>query len=292
MFLLFSFVIAAVTFTAWRRATRTQTEQVLSQTNTVLQRLAELEARVDATKITVSQLGERLERPRRPHRPAPALARLPDGHPPRQGRRLARGADVRLRTVARGGRVGAAPARPAGCRHVAKLQHSAYRFDTGTASTFRNARSRGGAHAPIPRVQPTQCISDSIVMNKRKPGTAHAHHPPWRAAARKHARRRRVEHNAAPSGAFALAAECTVADASSLKIGPRQACSTSRQPVTLDISARAAHRHRGPAGPRRLRPRARVGRAAQVQWRGRAPAFDAAARLLGLHRMLKLPPRG
>jgi hypothetical protein len=63
VFLLFSFIIAAVTFTAWRRATRTQTEQVISQTNTVLQRLSELEARVDATKITVCELGERLERP-------------------------------------------------------------------------------------------------------------------------------------------------------------------------------------------------------------------------------------
>jgi len=62
-FLLFSFIIAAVTFTAWRRATRTQTEHVISQTNTVLQRLAALEACVDATKITVSELGERLERP-------------------------------------------------------------------------------------------------------------------------------------------------------------------------------------------------------------------------------------
>jgi hypothetical protein len=63
VFLLFSFVLAAITFTAWRRATRAQTDQVLAQTNTVLQRLAALEARVDATKFTVSQLGERLERP-------------------------------------------------------------------------------------------------------------------------------------------------------------------------------------------------------------------------------------
>jgi len=63
VFLLFSFIIAAVTFTAWRRATRTQTDQVISQTNTVLQRLSELEARVDATKITISELGNRLERP-------------------------------------------------------------------------------------------------------------------------------------------------------------------------------------------------------------------------------------
>lgn len=63
VFLLFSFVVAAFAFTAWRRATQAQTERVISQTNTVLQRLASLEARVDATKITLSQLGERLERP-------------------------------------------------------------------------------------------------------------------------------------------------------------------------------------------------------------------------------------
>jgi len=75
--LLFSFIVAAVTFTAWRRATRVQTEQVLSQTNTVLRRLAELEARVDATKITISQLGDRLERPAAPatgHSPGYQLA--------------------------------------------------------------------------------------------------------------------------------------------------------------------------------------------------------------------------
>lgn len=63
VFLLFSFVVAAIAFTAWRRATQTQTEQVLAQTNTVLERLAALEARVDATKLTLSQLGDRLERP-------------------------------------------------------------------------------------------------------------------------------------------------------------------------------------------------------------------------------------
>ena len=63
VFLLFSFVVAAFAFNAWRRATQAQTERVIDQTNTVLQRLASLEARVDATKITLSQLGERLERP-------------------------------------------------------------------------------------------------------------------------------------------------------------------------------------------------------------------------------------
>jgi Protein of unknown function (DUF2802) len=74
VFLLFSFVLAAYAFTAWRRATQIQTEQVLSQTNTVLQRLAALEARVDATKVTISQLGDRLERPAAVTSPNPASA--------------------------------------------------------------------------------------------------------------------------------------------------------------------------------------------------------------------------
>ncbi|MGH8299360.1 MAG: DUF2802 domain-containing protein [Steroidobacteraceae bacterium] len=62
VFLVFSFIVAAISFTAWRRATRRQTEEVLSQTQIVLQRLAELEARVDATRITVTDLAERLDR--------------------------------------------------------------------------------------------------------------------------------------------------------------------------------------------------------------------------------------
>jgi uncharacterized protein DUF2802 len=66
VFLLFSFVVAAFAFNSWRRATQAQTDQVLHQTNTVLQKLAELEARVDATKITLSRLGDRLERPAPP----------------------------------------------------------------------------------------------------------------------------------------------------------------------------------------------------------------------------------
>ena len=63
VFLVFSFIVAAISFTAWRRATRRQTAEVLSQTQLVLQRLAELEARVDVTRCAIAQLGERLERP-------------------------------------------------------------------------------------------------------------------------------------------------------------------------------------------------------------------------------------
>src|SRR5215469_3957161 len=74
VFLVFSFVVAAVSFTAWRRATRRQTAEVLAQSQLVLQRLAELEARVDAARAAVAQLGERLERPAAP---APAHTASP-----------------------------------------------------------------------------------------------------------------------------------------------------------------------------------------------------------------------
>ncbi len=63
VFLVFSFIMAAVTFTAWRRSAHAQTQQVIEHANLVLQRLAHLEARVDATKLSVSELGERVERP-------------------------------------------------------------------------------------------------------------------------------------------------------------------------------------------------------------------------------------
>jgi hypothetical protein len=62
VFLVFSFVIAAISFTAWRRATRRQTDEVLAQSGLVLQRLAELEARLDAVRGAVGGLGERLDR--------------------------------------------------------------------------------------------------------------------------------------------------------------------------------------------------------------------------------------
>jgi alkylation response protein AidB-like acyl-CoA dehydrogenase len=73
VFLVFSFVIASISFTAWRRATRRQTAEVLSQTQIVLQRLGELEARLDATRSAVTQLGERLDRPAAPV-PAPSAS--------------------------------------------------------------------------------------------------------------------------------------------------------------------------------------------------------------------------
>jgi len=63
VFLVFSFIVAAISFTGWRRATRRQTAEVLSQTQLVLQRLAELESHVAATRAAIAQLGERMDRP-------------------------------------------------------------------------------------------------------------------------------------------------------------------------------------------------------------------------------------
>ncbi|MFZ1869306.1 MAG: hypothetical protein WAU49_12560, partial [Steroidobacteraceae bacterium] len=58
VFLVFSFVVAAISFTAWRSATRRQTAEVLAQSQIVLQRLAELETRVETTRTLVAALGE------------------------------------------------------------------------------------------------------------------------------------------------------------------------------------------------------------------------------------------
>jgi alkylation response protein AidB-like acyl-CoA dehydrogenase len=63
VFLLFSFALAAVAFTRWRRVAQAHTAQRQANHEVVLQRLADLEARVVATNVTVSQLSERLERP-------------------------------------------------------------------------------------------------------------------------------------------------------------------------------------------------------------------------------------
>ncbi len=89
------------------------------------------------------------------------------------------------------------------------------------------------------------------------------------------------------SGAFAVAAECTVADAGALKSGLSKLLAES-DAVTLDIGA---VQRIDTAGLQVIatfvRERASLGRA--VEWRGTAPALTAAAKLLGLSALLKLP---
>jgi hypothetical protein len=61
VFLVFSFVLAASAFTAWRRATRKQTEQILAQSEAVLQRLGALEARLESAAAALTRIDERVE---------------------------------------------------------------------------------------------------------------------------------------------------------------------------------------------------------------------------------------
>jgi hypothetical protein len=71
VFLVFSFVLATIAFVRWRRATLAQTEIVLANHAVVLQRLQDLESRVDATNVTVSQLRERIRNPQQVASPTP-----------------------------------------------------------------------------------------------------------------------------------------------------------------------------------------------------------------------------
>ncbi len=63
VFLVFSFFLAAVTFSAWRRATRRQTEQVLAQNQLLLEQLTDMRNTLAATAQTVTQLTERIDQP-------------------------------------------------------------------------------------------------------------------------------------------------------------------------------------------------------------------------------------
>ncbi|HTX04430.1 MAG TPA: STAS domain-containing protein [Steroidobacteraceae bacterium] len=87
-------------------------------------------------------------------------------------------------------------------------------------------------------------------------------------------------------GSLTLAAECTVAEAESLKAQLVRRLDEAG-PVTVDVSA---VQRIDTAGLQLLaafvRDRRTAGRA--VQWRGRAAALDSAAGLLGLRDMLEL----
>lgn len=84
-----------------------------------------------------------------------------------------------------------------------------------------------------------------------------------------------------------MAAECTVADAGSLKAGLAKLLDESGV-VTLDIGA---VQRIDTAGLQVITTfvRERESHGRQVQWRGNAPAISNAAKLLGLSALLKLP---
>jgi type II secretory pathway component PulM len=60
--LVFAFAFAAITFDGWRRATRRQSQQILSHSQALLQQLTALDARVNATAGAIRRLDERIER--------------------------------------------------------------------------------------------------------------------------------------------------------------------------------------------------------------------------------------
>ena len=88
-------------------------------------------------------------------------------------------------------------------------------------------------------------------------------------------------------GTFTVAADCTVADAGTLKSGLAKLLDDEGV-VALDISA---VQRIDTAGLQVIATfvRERDSHGRQVEWRGEAPALTAAARLLGLTSLLKLP---
>jgi phospholipid transport system transporter-binding protein len=89
------------------------------------------------------------------------------------------------------------------------------------------------------------------------------------------------------SNTLALAAECTVADAGSLK-EHLAALLNEPQAITLDITAlQRIDTAALQVITAFVRERAGLGR--QVEWQGTAPVLATAARLLGLGSLLKLP---
>jgi phospholipid transport system transporter-binding protein len=117
-------------------------------------------------------------------------------------------------------------------------------------------------------------------MNKRKPAAA------TRATRRGRPARTSPAAGTEPKTAFAMAAECTVADAGSLKMGLAKLLNEPGT-VTLDISA---VQRIDTAGLQVIAAfvRERESHGRQVLWRGEAPAMSNAARLLGLGELLKL----
>ena len=120
-----------------------------------------------------------------------------------------------------------------------------------------------------------------MAMNKRKEGAA-----PRTTRRGRAAKTPGAVTDKTGSGEFAVAAECTVADASTLKAGLARLLDDSGV-VTLDVSA---VQRIDTAGLQVLATfvRERESRGRQVEWHGTAPALSAAAKLLGLSSLLKL----
>lgn len=67
--LVFAFAFAALTFGAWRRATRLQSEHLATHSQSLTEQLSALDARVNATATAIRRLDERIERQAQPGAP-------------------------------------------------------------------------------------------------------------------------------------------------------------------------------------------------------------------------------
>ena len=123
-----------------------------------------------------------------------------------------------------------------------------------------------------------------IFMKKRKQGTRVPRAP---ARARAKSRNRRSAARPSPAGSFVLSADCTVAESGALKSALLEVLDEST-PVTLDIGE---VQRIDTAGMQLIAAfvRERESQGLKVRWRGSAPAFTSAARLLGVAPVLRLP---
>lgn len=64
--MMFAFAVAALSFDGWRRATRRQSQHILTNSQTLAQQLSALDARVNATATAVRRLDQRIERQAQP----------------------------------------------------------------------------------------------------------------------------------------------------------------------------------------------------------------------------------
>jgi anti-anti-sigma regulatory factor len=123
-------------------------------------------------------------------------------------------------------------------------------------------------------------------MKKRKQGTG-VRHSRTKAQARAKSRTGRAKTDTAPAGVLALSPDCTVAASAALK---SSLLGILREPasVTLDI---AAVQRIDTAGIQLITAfvRERESLGLPIEWRGTAPAFASAARLLGVATLLRLP---
>jgi phospholipid transport system transporter-binding protein len=166
--------------------------------------------------------------------------------------------------------------------HSAQLKSRVTRADTGAVSGVNALNPR--AHQIMTTRKKQTPVKKRARSRSAKRGAAGRR---AMAARRKSAGAVSAANGRRRDGSLILAADCTVAEAETLK-SELTARLQESDPVTIDVSAL---QRIDTAGLQLLaafvRDRRTAGRV--IAWRGRASALDAAAGLLGLRDMLELP---